>query len=70
MSDEFYNDRSWLYRFWYVWPIFFMFRMRIYIGLVLSECVCTMAGFGAYPVVSEPKPGLGPSKNFQMMKEL
>lgn len=39
--------------------------MRIYTGLVLSECVCTMAGLGAYPVVTEPKAGMGPSKNFK-----
>lgn len=69
MTDEFYNDRSWLYRFWYVWPNFFNFRMRIYIGLVLSECVCTMVGLGAYPIRSEPKAGLGPSRNFEELKE-
>lgn len=36
--------------------------MRIYIGLVLSECVCTMAGFGAYPEITKPRPGQGPSE--------
>lgn len=59
-----------MYRFWYIWPNFFTFRMRIYIGLVLSECVCTMAGLGGYPVFTEPKAGLGPSKNFQKLKEI
>lgn len=70
VSEEFYNDCSWLYRLWYVWPNFFIFRMRIYIGLVLSECVCTMTGLGAYPVRTAPKAGMGPSKNFEEMKEI
>ncbi|GJQ81851.1 hypothetical protein Trydic_g9878 [Trypoxylus dichotomus] len=70
LTEEFDTERSWLYRFWYIWPTFFMFRMRIYIGIVLSECVCTMAGFGAYPEFTNPQPGLGPSKNFQKLKEL
>lgn len=29
-----------------------------------------MAGLGAYPVITEPKPGHGPSKNFQKIKEI
>ncbi|EFA08021.2 lysophospholipid acyltransferase 7 [Tribolium castaneum] len=69
MSDEFY-ERSWLYRYWYIWPNFFIFRMRIYIGIVLSECVCTMAGLGAYPTLTNPKPGQGPSEKFHEMKKL
>jgi lysophospholipid acyltransferase 7 len=68
-SDEFY-ERSWLYRYWYIWPNFFIFRMRIYIGLVLSECVCTMVGLGAYPTFTKPKSGQGPSENFDQMKKL
>ena len=43
-------------------PVFFNFRMRLYTGFVLSECSCIMAGLGAYPVKSDPKPGQGPSK--------
>lgn len=43
--------------------------MRIYIGLVLSECVCTMAGFGAYPSASEPKPGNGPTQFYEKSPE-
>lgn len=60
LSDEFYNERSFLYRLWYVWPSFFNFRLRIYIGLALSECVCIMAGFGAYPQQFKSRPGGGP----------
>ncbi|RZC27664.1 lysophospholipid acyltransferase 7 [Asbolus verrucosus] len=68
-NPEFY-ERSWLYRYWYIWPNFFIFRMRIYIGLVLSECVCTMVGLGAYPAFTNPKPGQGPSENNAEMKTL
>lgn len=34
--------------------------MRIYIGITLSECVCTMAGFGAYPASAKSTAGGGP----------
>lgn len=64
LEPEFYEQRSFLYRLWYVWPAFFMFRMRIYTGLTLSECVCTMAGFGAYPKQVESRPGNGPTKEY------
>uniref|UniRef100_A0AAG5DAI3 Lysophospholipid acyltransferase 7 n=1 Tax=Anopheles atroparvus TaxID=41427 RepID=A0AAG5DAI3_ANOAO len=62
MDTEFYEERSFMYRLMYVWPTFFIFRMRIYTGILLSECVCTMAGVGAYPAVCANKPGHGPSK--------
>ncbi|XP_064537994.1 lysophospholipid acyltransferase 7 [Drosophila montana] len=68
LSDEFYNDRSVLYRLLYVWPTFFIFRARIYTGLTLSECVCTMAGFGAYPDEADVTNGEGPRKRYQHMK--
>ena len=61
-SEEFYVSRSWLYRLFYVWPSFFIFRMRIYSGIILSECICTAAGFGAYPKELESRCGHGPSK--------
>lgn len=44
--------------------------MRIYIGLVLSEVACIMAGLGAYPEISEPKPGKGPSSNFNVIEKM
>lgn len=62
MSDEFYLSRSWLYRLFYVWPSFFIFRMRIYAGIILSECICTSAGLGAYPKELQARCGHGPSK--------
>jgi lysophospholipid acyltransferase 7 len=61
-TDEFYTQRSWLYRLFFVWPSFFIFRMRIYSGIILAECICVSAGFGAYPKELEPKCGHGPSK--------
>lgn len=66
-SSEFYEERSFIYRLMYVWPTFFIFRMRIYTGIMLSECVCTMAGFGAYPKVCGNKSGHGPSQDCASM---
>ncbi|GAB0095307.1 lysophospholipid acyltransferase 7 [Sergentomyia squamirostris] len=60
-KDEFYTEKSILYRLWYVWPVFFIFRMRMYIGLTLSECVCAAAGVGMYPKQWTPTPGKGPT---------
>lgn len=42
-------------------PLFFNFRMRFYSGFILSEVACIMAGLGAYPEESQPKPGNGPT---------
>lgn len=60
-SDEFYEVRGVLYRLWYMFPTFLIFRMRMYAGMTLSECVCTISGFGAYPSVADNKSGAGPS---------
>jgi lysophospholipid acyltransferase 7 len=62
LSDEFYTERSWLYRLFYIWPSFFIFRMRMYCGLLLGDTICTSAGFGAYPKELEAKCGHGNSK--------
>lgn len=59
LTEEF-ASRSFLYRFCYIYPTFVTFRMRMYIGMVMSECVCQMAGLGAYPTRCEPVSGLGP----------
>lgn len=61
-TAEFYEQRSWLYRLFYVWPTFFIFRMRLYSGMVLAECICTHAGFGAYPKDLEVKCGHGATR--------
>ncbi|RZF40998.1 hypothetical protein LSTR_LSTR006301 [Laodelphax striatellus] len=70
LTDEFYFERSVLYRLWYLYPSFFNFRMRMYIGMQLSECVFTMAGLGAYPQVTEPKPGQGPTKEYTTLARI
>ena len=61
-EDAFYQNTNWLYRVFYMTPVFFNFRMRLYSGFVLSECSCIAAGLGAYPIGSDPKPGVGPTK--------
>ncbi|CAD6997890.1 lysophospholipid acyltransferase 7 [Ceratitis capitata] len=68
LTDEFYQERSFIYRLMYVWPTFFTFRMRIYTGLTLSECVCTMAGFGAYPDEADVANGEGPRKQYTHLR--
>jgi len=60
-SEEIFTDHSILYRILYTNPIFFNFRMRIYTGFVLSECICIAAGLGAYPECAKSKSGQGPS---------
>jgi len=59
---EWQESSSIAWKLFYMTPIFFNFRMRIYSGFVLSECSCIMAGLGAFPVESNPRPGQGPSK--------
>ncbi|XP_023239382.1 lysophospholipid acyltransferase 7-like [Centruroides sculpturatus] len=66
-SDDI-NLRSVWYRIFYMTPIFINFRMRIYIGFILGECVCIMFGIGAYPTISEPQPGKGPT-NYAALKQ-
>lgn len=60
-SEEIFEERSFLYRIWYMTPLFFTFRMRFYTGFILSEAACILAGLGAYPAKSLPKPGNGPT---------
>ena len=62
LDETFYESTSLWWRLFYMTPVFFNFRMRLYIGFILSECSCIMAGLGAYPCKTEPKPGQGPSK--------
>lgn len=70
LSDEFYDERSVLYRLWYLLPSFFNFRMRMYIGMCLSECVFTMSGLGAYPAITDPRPGQGPTKEYSALARM
>ena len=59
---EWQESSGFLWKVFYMMPVFFNFRMRIYAGFVLSECACIMAGLGAYPTISDPRPGQGPTK--------
>lgn len=60
-SAEWHSEHGVLYKILYMVPIFFNFRMRIYAGFTLSEVSCIMAGLGAYPASSKPRPGQGPT---------
>ncbi|CAH8648416.1 unnamed protein product [Heterobilharzia americana] len=59
-TTDFY-DRHFFYRLFYMMIVFFTFRMRIYFAWKMSECVCMSAGLGAYPKLSEPEKGEGPT---------
>ena len=69
LNEEFYQTTSLWYRIFYMTPVFFNFRMRLYSGFILSECSCIMAGLGAYPSKSNPKPGQGPS-NLEALEDV
>ncbi|XP_055382334.1 lysophospholipid acyltransferase 7-like [Condylostylus longicornis] len=68
MEAEFYEKCSLLYRVFYMCPIYLIFRTRLYVGLILGECVCTSAGFGAYPDESDVARGGGPRKKYLHLK--
>ncbi|XP_071796589.1 lysophospholipid acyltransferase 7-like [Asterias amurensis] len=59
-SNEFYTH-GYLYKTFYMVPMFMFFRLRMYSAWILSECVCMSATLGAYPVSTQPKVGQGPS---------
>ena len=61
-TREWQEETSLAWKMFYMMPIFFNFRMRIYAGFTLSECACIMAGLGAYPETSVPRPGHGPTR--------
>ncbi|EEB16406.1 leukocyte receptor cluster lrc 4, putative [Pediculus humanus corporis] len=69
-SETFYLMTTFWYRLWYIIPVFVAFRMRIYIGLLLSEAACITAGIGAYPCETEPKPGKGPTVNLDLIEKM
>ena len=61
-TQEWQEETGLLWKMFYMMPIFFSFRMRIYAGFTLSECACIMAGLGGYPESSQPRPGQGPTR--------
>lgn len=70
LESEPFEECSFLYRAMYSWPIFSAFRMRIYAGLTLAECVCTSAGMGAYPIQGNSRSGHGPTVNYLQLKQM
>lgn len=59
-KDEFY-EQAFLFRLFYMVPIFFVFRMRFYVAWIFAECGCIAAAFGAYPVTAKSRSGGGPT---------
>lgn len=68
-TDEWQEGSSFIWKVFYMMPVFFNFRMRIYAGFCLSECACICAGLGAYPTKSKPRPGQGPS-DLELLEKL
>ncbi|XP_011630065.1 lysophospholipid acyltransferase 7 isoform X5 [Pogonomyrmex barbatus] len=64
-----FEEHCFFYRFFYMYPTFASFRLRMFIGMILAECVCQMSGLGAYPVCCQPVPGLGP-RDYKKIEEL
>ncbi|KAL5107283.1 Lysophospholipid acyltransferase 7 [Taenia crassiceps] len=45
----------------YLGALFFVYRMRLYFAWIMGECVCMSIGLGAYPAISRPAVGEGPT---------
>ncbi|XP_044303866.1 lysophospholipid acyltransferase 7 isoform X1 [Varanus komodoensis] len=63
-SDAFY-ERGFLFRLFYMVPVFFVFRMRFYVAWLCAECACISAAFGAYPASAKSRPGGGPTVEYE-----
>ncbi|XP_050528706.1 lysophospholipid acyltransferase 7-like [Daktulosphaira vitifoliae] len=68
-NDSFYTHSSFIYRIWYMYTSFFIFRTRIYLGFIFSELICIASGMGAYPESTDPQPGCGPTRNFESLEK-
>ena len=62
LHTEEFAETSFLFKIVYMFPLFTLFRLRMYFGWLSSEICFVIAGFGAYPKSSQPKPGHGPTK--------
>ncbi|XP_063713173.1 lysophospholipid acyltransferase 7-like [Symsagittifera roscoffensis] len=62
LHTEEFAETTVFFKIAYMFPLFTMFRLRMYFGWLLAEVCFVIAGFGAYPKWSEPKPGKGPTK--------
>lgn len=65
----FYTSTSLSYKLWYMYTSFFIFRTRLYLGFIFSEIICIASGMGAYPIISDPQSGCGPTKNFESLEK-
>ncbi|VDK33485.1 unnamed protein product [Taenia asiatica] len=45
----------------YLGALFFAYRTRLYFAWIMGECVCMSVGLGAYPAISRPAVGEGPT---------
>lgn len=59
-TDEFL-EHSFLFRLFYMVPMFTIFRARMYIAWLVSECMSMASTLGAYPVQCKAKCGKGPT---------
>uniref|UniRef100_A0A5K3FWZ3 Acyltransferase n=1 Tax=Mesocestoides corti TaxID=53468 RepID=A0A5K3FWZ3_MESCO len=50
----------------YLAAVFLVYRMRLYFAWIVGECVCVGAGLGAYPAISRPVAGRGPTDLFAL----
>ena len=68
IGTDAYLNHPWglAHRLLYLTPCFTWFRYRFYIGWMLAEAMCITMGLGAYPFESEPKPGIGPTKPYEV----
>jgi lysophospholipid acyltransferase 7 len=60
-NASFYENSTFLYRIFYMFLTFTMFRFRFYIAWELAEAACMSSSLGAYPIVCKAKPGAGPT---------
>ncbi|CAK1547128.1 unnamed protein product [Leptosia nina] len=70
LLTEHHRNRSFLLKIIYPWILFTAFRLRIYAGMSLAECVCTSAGLGAYPVQAKNRTGHGPTVGYLKLKQM
>ena len=66
-TEEFYKKPFW-YMLLYSTPVCQIFKLRLFTAWYLAECSCITATLGAYPVVSKPISGKGPS-DYEALKQ-
>ncbi|KAK6468679.1 lysophospholipid acyltransferase 7, partial [Huso huso] len=64
VRSEDFLQHHFLYRLFYMVPVFFVFRMRFYAAWCTAEASCIAAGLGAYPEGALSKPGGGPTVEY------